>query len=77
MESKKTRLHPRNKCDTIYRGYYIYIYTCSKRKIQQEKKQQNRREIEHATNEKENIMTNTKLTCTVVEREEKKTFHII
>ncbi len=51
MESKKTtRLHPRNKCDTIYRRYYIYM--CSKRKIQQEK--ENRREMGSMTrNEQE------------------------
>jgi hypothetical protein len=53
VESKKTtRLHPRNKCDTIYRRYYIYIYMCSKRKIQQEK--ENRREMGSMTrNEQE------------------------
>ncbi len=44
MESKKTtRLHPRNKCDTIYRRYYIYI--CVVKDTARNKKKKKPKEI--------------------------------
>jgi len=75
MESKKTRLHPRNKCDTITVGI---IYMCVvKKKIQQKKrsKQKNEGKYDTQRTEKQNIMTNRNLTCAIIERTKKKFSH--
>jgi len=48
---------------------------CNKTKIQQEKRKQTEGKYDTQQTEKENMMTNVKITCVIIET--KKKFHII